>query len=82
MPLTLTLDPHGEQLIAPHLRSGRYATPEEVVTHALEILAEKEPASKRKKSPAEAVADIRQLHEAITLGGLKIRNLIDEGRKY
>ena len=31
MPLTLTLDPHGEHLIAAHLRSGRYNSPEEVV---------------------------------------------------
>jgi hypothetical protein len=42
MPLTLNLDPHGEQLVAAHLRS-RYHSPEEVVTRALETLAEKEP---------------------------------------
>jgi Arc/MetJ-type ribon-helix-helix transcriptional regulator len=42
MPLTLTLNAHGEQLVAAHLRSGRYQSPEEVVTRALETLAEKE----------------------------------------
>lgn len=85
MPLTLTLDPRGEQLVAAHLRTGRYSSPEEVVTHALEKLAEKEPpasASQQKKTPAEAVADIRDLRRGVTLGGLKIRDLINECRKY
>jgi hypothetical protein len=40
------------------------------------------PATERKKTPAEAVADIRELRKGVTLGGLKIRDLIDEGRKY
>lgn len=83
MPMTLTLDPHGEQLVAAHLRSGRYQSAEEVVTHALEILAETEgPSNERKKTPAEAVADIRELRKGVTLGGLKIRDFINEGRKY
>jgi Arc/MetJ-type ribon-helix-helix transcriptional regulator len=83
MPLTVTLDPHGEQLLAEHLRSGRYRSPEEVVTRALETLTEKEPpTAQRKKTPAEAVTDIRELRKGVTLGGLKIRDLINEGRKY
>ena len=83
MPLTLNLDPHGEQLVAAHLRTGRYQSPEEVVTRALETLAEKEPPlGEQKKTPAQAVADIRDLRKGVTLGGLKIRDLINEGRKY
>jgi hypothetical protein len=84
MPLTVTLDLHGEQLVAAHLLSGRYHSPEEVVTHALETLAEKEPpaVSARTMTPAEAVADIRELRKGVTLGGLRIRDLIDEGRKH
>jgi len=83
MPLTLTLDPRSEQLVAAHLRTGRYQSPEEVVTRALEILAEAElPSNERKKTPEEAVADIRELRKGVTLGGLKIRDLINEGRKY
>lgn len=31
-------------------------------------------------SPAEAVADIRELRKGVTLGGLRIRDLINEGR--
>lgn len=83
MPMILTLDPHGEQLVAAQLRTGRYQSPEEVVTRALETLAEKEPLlSERKKTAAEAVADIRELRKGVSLGGIKIRDLIDEGRKY
>jgi hypothetical protein len=84
MSLILTLDTHGEQLIAAHLRSGLYQSPEEVVTRALEILAEKEQhaAATGTMTPAEAVDDIRALRKGVTLGGLSIRDLINEGRKY
>ena len=83
MPLTLTLDPHGEQLVAAHLRTGRYQSPEEVVTRALETLTEKEPpAPQRKKTPAEAVAHIRESRKGVTLGGLRIKDLIHAGHKY
>ena len=84
MPLTLILDPHGEQLIAAHLRTGRYHSPEEVVNRALETLAEKEPPSAPAQglTPAEAVADIRELRKGVTLGGLSIKDLINEGRKH
>ena len=84
MPLTLTLDPHSEELVTAHLRTGRYHSPEEVVTRALETLSEKEPPTMptRPMTPAEAVADIRELRKGVTLGGLRIKDLINEGRKY
>jgi hypothetical protein len=80
MSLTLTLDAHGEELVAAHLRSGLYQSPEEVVTRALETLATKARAGAM--TPAEAVDDIRELRKGVTLGGLRIRDLISEGRKY
>ena len=84
MPLTLNLDPHGEQLVAAQLRTGRYHSPEEVVTRALETLDEKEPPTgpTRTMTPAEAVADIRELRKGVMLGGLRIKDLVNEGRKY
>ena len=84
MALTLPLDAHGEHLVAAHLRTGRYHSPEEVVTRALETLAEKEPpmVPAQTMTPAEAVADIRELRKGVTLGGLRIKDLINEGRKY
>jgi len=69
--------------VAAHLRTGRYHSPEEVVTRALEILAEKElPTIERKRTVAEVVEHIRESRKGITLGGLKIKDLINEGCKY
>jgi len=33
-------------------------------------------------TPQEAVDDIRELRKGVTLGGLKIKDLINEGRRY
>jgi Arc/MetJ-type ribon-helix-helix transcriptional regulator len=83
MSLSVTLDSHGEELVSAQLRSGRYRSPEEVVTRALETLAEREPlAPRRKKTPAEAVAHIRESRKGVTLGGLRIKDLIHAGHKY
>jgi hypothetical protein len=70
--------------VAAQLRTGLFNSPEEVVTRALEALAEKElpTAPTRTMTPAEAVADIRELRRGVTLGGLRIKDLINEGRKY
>jgi hypothetical protein len=35
-----------------------------------------------KRTPAEAVAHIRESRKGVTLGGLKIKDLIHEGHKY
>ena len=80
--LSLTLGPHGEELVAAHLRTGRYHSAEEVVTRALESLAAQEPLSPRKRTPAEAVDHIRESRKGVTLGDLKIKDLIHEGHKY
>ena len=83
MPLTLTLDPQGEQIVAAYLRTGRYRSPEEVIARALETFSEEEPiVVQGKKTPAEAVAHIRESRKGVTLGGLNIRDLIHDGHKY
>jgi Arc/MetJ-type ribon-helix-helix transcriptional regulator len=85
MPLTLTLDPHGEQLLAQHLRTGRYSSPEEVVTRALETLSEQPDRStltQNKKTVSEAISHIREARKGVILGGLTIKDLIQEGHKY
>lgn len=35
----------------------------------------------KKLSPSEVVAEFRKLNKGVTLGGLKLKDLIDEGRK-
>jgi hypothetical protein len=55
----------------------------EVVAHALEALAANDSRAvlARTMTPAEAVADIRELRQGVMLGGARIRDLIDEGRR-
>ena len=84
--MTITLTPHGEQLLQQQLARGSYRSPEEVSERALEKLVEKDHRPFRigvsRKSPAEAVADILDLRKGVRLGGLKIKDLIHEGHKY
>lgn len=85
MSTIIRLTPHGEALLQKQLASGPYRSPEEVVERALETLAENRgqpSASASTMSPAEAVADILELRKGLSLGGLKIKDLINEGRKY
>jgi hypothetical protein len=81
--MQVTLTPHGEELLAAALARGLGRSPEEVIERALETVAEQAaPTAERKKTPAEAVAHIRESRKGVTLGGLKIKDLIHEGHKY
>jgi hypothetical protein len=81
--MQVTLSPHGEQLLKDQLARHAGSSPEEILDRALEKLAEQPlPIAERKKTPAEAVAHIRESRQGVTLGGLKIKNLIHEGHKY
>jgi hypothetical protein len=85
MSTTVRLTPHGEALLQKQLANGPYRSPEEVVERALETLAKDTEQSGRApsgKTPSEAVADILENRKGVTLGGLKIKDLIHEGRKY
>jgi Arc/MetJ-type ribon-helix-helix transcriptional regulator len=83
---TIRLTPHSEELLEKQLARGPYRSPEEVIERALETLAQKgshpSPLSPLTRTPAEAVADILEIRKRNRLGGLKIRDLIQEGRKY
>lgn len=81
--MQVNLSPHGAEIVEAAMARGLGRSPEEVVQRALENLAESEPAAaERKKTPAEAVADILESRKGVTLGGLKIKDLIHEGHKY
>lgn len=83
MSVTFTLDTRAEELLAAQLSTGRYGSPEEVVTRALETLAEKEsPPHQPRKTVAEAIDHIRASRKGVTLGGLKVKDLIHEGHNY
>jgi hypothetical protein len=81
--MQVTLTPHGEELLKAQLARSAGNSPEEILERALESLAEQPAiAVKREKTPAEAVAHIRESRQGVTLGGLKIKDLIHEGHKY
>ncbi len=84
MSTTIQLTPRGEELLKEQLSRGLYRSPEEVIEGALETLAQKQIRTlpHNQKSPAEAVADILELRKGVRLGGLRIKDLIHEGRKY
>jgi predicted transcriptional regulator len=85
MSTTIRLTPRGEALLQKQLANGTYRSPEEVVERALETLADNCDHSRltpTKMTPAEAIADILEVREGVTLGGLKIKDLIHEGHKY
>ena len=80
--MQVTLSAHAEELLKAELarHSGRSA--EEIVERALESLAEQQQPPEGKRTPAEAVGHIRESRKGVTLGGLKIKDLIHEGHKY
>ena len=59
--MQITLTPHGEELLKQQLERSAGSSPEEIVERALETLVgTQRPAPERKKTPAEAVAHIRE----------------------
>ena len=83
---TVRLTPHSEELLQQQLARGSYRSSEEVIERALETLAQRESNSSdtsiAAKTPAEAVADILEIQKRNRLDGLKIKDLVQEGRKY
>ena len=78
--MQVTLTPHGEELLKEQLARNAGSSPEAILERALEKLAEQPaPAAHSKKTPAEAVAHIRESRNGVTLGGLKIKDLIHQG---
>jgi hypothetical protein len=85
--MTVTLSPHAERLIREQLAHGAARSPEEVIERALESVAQSSTLSvsqsrRPTQTPAEAVADILELQKRNALGGLKVIDLVQEGRKY
>jgi putative addiction module CopG family antidote len=81
--MTITLKPDTERLINEELKSGHYKDTEEVIQRALQVLKQHEAAvyPHAHRTPQEAAAHIRELRQGVTLGGLTIKELINEGRR-
>ncbi|HKA52842.1 MAG TPA: hypothetical protein VKJ47_04205 [Candidatus Binatia bacterium] len=84
--MTITLKPETERLINEELKSGDYKDAEDVIQRALQTLhtlKQHETAAQppTHRTPQEAAAHIRELRQGNTLGGLTIKELINEGRR-
>jgi Arc/MetJ-type ribon-helix-helix transcriptional regulator len=85
--MTITLNPEQERIIQEEIQSGHFRNPEEVLDRALAVLREKENSphtdvakEERVRRAQTAVARIQELSKGLSLGGLKIKDLIDEDR--
>ena len=72
--------PEIESLIHQRLQSGAFVDAEDVILRALRSFAPEAGPVFDKQRALAAGACIRELSKGLTLGGLTIRELIDEGR--
>ena len=72
--------PEIESLISQKLQSGAFVDAEDVILQALQSFAPELEQRFDKQRALAAGARIRELSKGLTLGGLTIRELIDEGR--
>jgi Arc/MetJ-type ribon-helix-helix transcriptional regulator len=81
--MTITLKPDTARLINEELKRGHYKDAEDVIRQALHTLrAAHQAAPSEVQECQEAAARIRELRQGVTLGGLKIKELIHEGHTY
>ena len=72
--------PEIESLIQERLQSGAFRDAEDVILSALQSYATQPAPTFDRQRALAAGARIRELSQGLTLGGLTIRELIDEGR--
>jgi hypothetical protein len=72
--------PEIEMLIQERLQTGAFMDAEDVILRALQSSASEPTPAFDKQRALAAGARIRELSKGLTLGGLTIRELIDEGR--
>ena len=77
--MTIILKPEQEQVLREAIKSGLAHSTDEALNQALDALRER--LLHGSKSTAEAVSDILELRQGVTLGGLKIKDLIHHGHR-
>jgi len=82
--MSVTLSLEHERMVNEELRTGHYLSADEVIGRALEALRERDHGRLRqgvKRDPRGAAARIREQRKGLTLGGLTIKDLVNEGRR-
>jgi Arc/MetJ-type ribon-helix-helix transcriptional regulator len=80
-PMTITLRPEQEKVIRQAIEAGMYNSVDEVLDSALESIRKREPFHPALTRSQIAGQRIRELRAGVTLGGISIRELIEEGRE-
>jgi len=81
--MTIDLKPETELLVQEELRQGHFRSVDEMIVQGAQARRAGKPLSPEasRKTPAEAVAHIRQLRQGNRLpAGVTIKDLINEGR--
>ena len=83
--MTVELKPEQERRIEELMRSGRFHSLDELLDRALEKVCSEELSTdamqeERTRRARNAVVRIRELRKGLSLGGLRIKDLIEEGR--
>ncbi|MGH9662691.1 MAG: hypothetical protein ACRD96_29340 [Bryobacteraceae bacterium] len=81
--MTINLKPETERLVQQELQNGHFRSVDEMIVQGVHARREGNPLSAEvsRKTPAEAVAHIRELRRGNRLpAGVTIRDLINEGR--
>lgn len=81
--MTVNLTSHAEALLKAEIARGGQS-PEAIVERALETLAGLSTVAEAQESitAAEAIDDLFAVRRDVTLGGLRVKDLVEEGRKY
>ena len=81
--MAINLKPETERLVQEELQNGRFRSVDEMIVAGVRARREGILLSRevRRKTPAEAVARIRELRQGNRLpAGVTVKNLINEGR--
>lgn len=81
--MTINLKPETERLLLEQLQNGNFRSVDEIIVEGVQARRQGKPLSRevRRKTPSEAVADIRELRQGNRLpAGVTIKDLINEGR--
>jgi hypothetical protein len=81
--MTINLKPETERLVQEELQNGHFHSVDEMIVEGVQARREGKPLSRkaRSKTPAEAVAHIRELRQGSRLpAGVTIKDLLNEGR--
>ena len=81
--MTIELKPETARLVQEELQNGHFQSIEEIILWGVEARRKGRSLSQaeRRKTPAEAVAHIRELRQGSRLpAGITIKDLINEGR--